>query len=341
MYNLKEIDLKSITNKSVGNKAANLQRLSLAGIRIPRGYVLTNEFLMHLLKENGEYERFVELCNEQYVINRCRKIKKIIDKLVFQESEVNALEEILKELGGKMIVRSSSDNEDSPECSMAGMYLSIGGIEDADALKKAILECFASAYSQAILITKGSFDDSMALILQEYVPADYAGIAFTIDPVDGNNDVMRINYDDDVSLLADGEATGHTVLLKRQGNGIEVKEQYKEGIAELYSKLLTIEEVLGYASDVEWAHNSDGITILQARPITGMREPEEDKDVLDLDDISSMEGIMPGRLSVSHDKWFSKKYYVRKACISGGIPVYAARYVYLSDDENSAFMCIK
>lgn len=72
---------------------------------------------------------------------------------------------------------------------------------------------------------------------------------------------------------------------------------------------------------------------MQARPVTGIREPEEDKDVLDLDDLGSMEGIIPGRLSGSHDKWFSKKYYERKACISGGIPVYVARYVYLSDNE--------
>lgn len=49
------------------------------------------------------------------------------------------LKEILKEFGGKMIVRSSSENEDNPECSMAGMYLSIGGISDVDACRLVLL----------------------------------------------------------------------------------------------------------------------------------------------------------------------------------------------------------
>lgn len=315
----------------VGNKAASLRALWNGGVRIPRGYVLTSGFLRELLEANGRSGEFAGICSEPVVINRCKKLKDIIMSLAFPAETLRQAQETLDELGGRVIVRSSSVNEDSADSSMAGMYLSIGGADNVEKLTKAVLECFAAAYSQAILSITGGFDEDMALIIQEYIPSDCSGIAFTADPVEHDSGVLVINYGDDVSALTDGSAGGKVLRLDKSAPVIPNDICWRECFAELCEMLGRAEELFGYPLDCEWVFSGGAVWLIQARPITTAAKREL-REIIDLDDVSQLNGAELGRLSAANDKWFAKKYYVRRTCIERGIPVYAARYIWLSDD---------
>lgn len=332
MTDIRTISLRgTVPCGNVGNKAASLQKLWDKDVTIPRGYVIPSSFLRELLEVNGRYAEFSAVCNEPVVINRCRKLKSMIMSLTFPTETLAEAENILAEFNGSVIVRSSSANEDAADKSMAGMYQSIGGVDSVEKLTHAVLECFSSAYSQAILSITGSFDEEMALIIQEFIPTECAGIAFTADPVDRDPNVLCINYGDDVSRLTDGSMGGSVLRLDKRLLAVPKDIDHYELFCELCNVLLSAENIFGFPLDCEWVFSSGKVYIIQARPVTTVGQSRP-RDVIDLDDISQINGADLGRLSSANEKWFAKKYYVRRLCIERGIPVYAAKYIYLSDD---------
>lgn len=315
----------------VGNKARALQFLRQNGISVPNGYVLDSSFLTDLLSENNKLEEFQELCSESVMINRCRKLQNMILSLRFSDQQRRQAEEIAAEFGHNLIVRSSSENEDSAESSMAGMYESIGDIHTADALCKAVLECFSSAYSQGLLNISGKFDENMSLIIQEFVPAVCAGIAFTVDPLQERENTVCINYGENVSRLTDGSAKGQVLFLDKTEPVFPADLPFPAMFRCLYETLKKAETLFQYPVDCEWCFTENEVMLIQARPVTSI-QPKRYPDVIDLDRIADLNGVGLGRLRVANDKWFAKKYYVRKQCKDRAIPVYAARYILLSDN---------
>jgi pyruvate,water dikinase len=94
-------------------------------------------------------------------------------------------------------VRSSATAEDLPEMSFAGQqdtYLNIRG----DALLDAVKRCWASLWNPRAIAYRDRngvpHDDvALAVVVQELVDADAAGILFTADPVTGARDETVIN----------------------------------------------------------------------------------------------------------------------------------------------------
>jgi pyruvate, water dikinase len=91
--------------------------------------------------------------------------------------------------GAPRAVRSSAVGEDSAASSFAGVHLSLLGVRGALAIAAAVREVNASAREPAAL----SYRDQrgldtpirMAVIVQELVDADAAGVMFTRNPVTG------------------------------------------------------------------------------------------------------------------------------------------------------------
>lgn len=328
-----DISLSKVTGRNIGSKASNLQKMSEAGFNIPKGYVLTFDFLEYLLRENNRYYDFINLCRQEKIINRSKKIKNLITGLSYPKDTEKELFSVLDELN-HIIVRSSSDNEDNIDCSMAGMYLSIGNITDLDGLKEAILGCYASAFTDAVLLLSGNFDFNMTVIIQQYMMADFSGIAFSVDPVNEDNNVIRINYDRNVSLLTDGNNTGYTLLYDRKEEKVITSGNKSDfDYNSLINLIIDAEKFFGYPVDVEWLCNKDGFYILQSRPVTSIKDSSKQQSLINLDDTEAIKSFAPGRLSTAHDKWFSKKYFIRKSCKLYNIPVYKAFYLLLDSDE--------
>jgi pyruvate,water dikinase len=200
-------------------------------------------------------------------------------------------------------VRSSATAEDLPEMSFAGQqdtYLNIRG----DALLDAVKRCWASLWNPRAIAYRDRngvpHDDvALAVVVQELVDADAAGILFTADPVTGARDETVINASwglgeavvgglvtPDTITVSDGKVTASrtgdkAVMTVRTAGGTEERPVPEElrgtpvlddaQALELAAFGARVQELYGTPMDVEWIRRAGTFAIVQARPITGLK----------------------------------------------------------------------
>ena len=206
-------------------------------------------------------------------------------------------------------VRSSATAEDLPEASFAGQqetYLNICGI---NAVLDAIKKCWASLWTARAIAyrIKNNIDQNavaLAVVVQEMVNAETAGILFTANPMNGHRDEMVINASWGLgeaivgglvspdTIVAD-KTTGKvkkmdvaekTIITVATASGTEEKpltdarrrsQVLKDAqVAELVYIARTIETLYGRPQDIEWCCTGGQFYIVQSRPITALPEPE-------------------------------------------------------------------
>ncbi|MBI3780322.1 MAG: hypothetical protein HY278_04580 [candidate division NC10 bacterium] len=183
-------------------------------------------------------------------------------------------ESILEALGGCVAVRSSATAEDLVGVSFAGQFKSFLNIRTVKSLDEAVLECRASAHSEAVraYCSARGIDASkirMAVIIQRMVNAEVAGVLFTVHPVNGSEDEMLI---EGCAGLADELLAGHRSGVQipvRHGRATNKSDLLsQEQVQQLIEIGRRIQELKGAPQDIEWAIEHGRLYILQARPIT-------------------------------------------------------------------------
>ena len=299
---------------AAGGKAANLSAMLEAGFPVPPGFVVLT----------AAYRRFVAdntldtLISDQW--QRCDPQRpdtfEAASQVVRQAFAAGRLAVDLEDaiisqyaaLGADMpvAVRSSATAEDLPEASFAGQqdtYLNIRGSEN---VLVAVQRCWGSlwtARAMAYRLRQGIApqDVSLAVVVQEMVPARAAGVLFTVNPVTGNPAEMMINATWGLGeALVSGHVTPDTILVDKDtatvkqvilgdklvmtaaddgtGSGtvetpVAAEAQARQAvdaaeIAELVRMGRQIEEHFGKPQDVEWAVTDGRVVLLQARPVT-------------------------------------------------------------------------
>ena len=206
-----------------------------------------------------------------------------------------------------MAVRSSATAEDLPEASFAGQqetYLNICGPE---AVLLAVQRCWASLWTARAIgyrLTNGIAQQSIALavVVQELVPADVAGVMFTANPLNGRREQVVINAAWGLGeAVVSGTVTPDTVTLdKRTGTTVQrriadkkvmtVRTQAGTGERPVPAALrrkpalsaaqagtlvrlgAQVEELYGRPMDIEWVLSGGRFALVQARPITSLPE---------------------------------------------------------------------
>jgi rifampicin phosphotransferase len=230
----------------VGMKVANLALLITSGFRVPEGFVITTS-----------------------ACDRILSAPHVPDDLW---KEIRAHLDLLGE--GPWAIRSSGTAEDLADDSYAGLYETVLGVENQDAVADAIARCLASASSDRVRAYRGSNAPvRMAVLIQRMVPAEAAGVAFTANPITGDDEVLVSAVKGLGDRLVSGEATpdewvarGSDVVRVRSSEGALDDNQARE-IAELAS---AVEQLFGSPQDVEWAMANGEVFVLQARPITAL-----------------------------------------------------------------------
>ncbi len=183
------------------------------------------------------------------------------------------------ELGGGLVaVRSSASAEDSEAASYAGQqetYLEVSGAID---VRKRVIDCWASFFSERALFyrgEKGSLDDlRMAVVVQKMIDAEKAGVAFSIHPVTRRKDRMLIEAVYGLGeQVVSGEVTPDHYVVDRKGR--EKKSETPHGgvlqggeLSRIAELALQLENHYGKPQDIEWAIFKNDIFLLQSRPIT-------------------------------------------------------------------------
>ena len=199
-------------------------------------------------------------------------------------------------------VRSSALDEDSASHSFAGQYETALGLVTVHDIIEAIGACVRSAtsprvaaYRHAAARTPGG---TLSVLIQEMVPADRAGVAFTANPLNGEREVVINAAFGLGDLLVGGKITPDEFIVDSSGrvskrtigskqmmsilthNGIihaPVPEALQmtsclsdDRIRSIVMAARRCEEVLGYPVDMEWALSDKRLFVLQARPITAI-----------------------------------------------------------------------
>jgi pyruvate,water dikinase len=218
--------------------------------------------------------------------------------------EPGALRELAEAAGSlrpPLAVRSSAVGEDSETASFAGQHLSLLNVRAPDGLVDAVRAIRESACSESALAYRRRLGlagrPRMAVVVQELVDADCAGVLFTRNPMDGADEIVveaawglgeavvaglvtpdrfRIARDGAVLERVTGEKDLAVALAPEGGtHEVPVPDERAQALclddrqlAELARLAERCELVFGGARDLEWAFASDALHLLQCRAVT-------------------------------------------------------------------------
>ncbi|MCI0462291.1 MAG: hypothetical protein L0Z62_35515 [Gemmataceae bacterium] len=295
-----------------GGKAANLGELLRAGLPVPPGFVLTTTAYRQFVAANGmqaELERLAQTAHPDHTADLEAAAQAIADLFMagaMSDAVTAAIREAYHHLGSPPVaVRSSATAEDLPSASFAGQMESYLNVQGEEALLAAVRRCWASLWTPRAISYRArqmipSSAVSLAVVVQELIAAEAAGVLFTANPVNGRRDQMALDAAWGLGeALVSGRVTpDHWVIDARTGKVLETHVARKEvqtarqdggtrtitvptelqerpvldetQVAALVALGRKVAAHFGVPQDIEWALAQGRLYLLQSRPITSL-----------------------------------------------------------------------
>lgn len=330
------LDAPDASLATVGGKGLNLIRLTREGYPVPRGFVVTTAAYGTHVAAHGlapVIARAVEGLDPAYAAALERASATIRAAFAAGPIPDDVREAILAEgvrsgvlaTSGEpevpLAVRSSATAEDLPDLSFAGQQETYLNVLGAGRLVRAVVDCWSSLWTARAIGYRlrndiGQDGVSLAVVVQELVPALVSGVMFTADPLTGIRShvavdavpglgealVSGLTEPDHWLVDAEGRVLERTLGAKavttrpiagggvtsgtrpdRAGDGGDTYVLTDAQVADLAALGRRIQAGYGGApQDVEWALGADGFHVLQTRAITSLfpLPPGRDPDAL-------------------------------------------------------------
>ncbi|MFI6823768.1 rifamycin-inactivating phosphotransferase [Micromonospora sp. NPDC050187] len=295
----------------VGGKGAHLGALSrIDGIRVPAGFCVTTDAFRRIMAEAPSIDdRLDQLSrlnpdDREAVRTLSAEIRRTVEGVAVPGDLAAAITRALARLGEQAAyaVRSSATAEDLPTASFAGQQDTYLNVVGPAAVLQHVSRCWASLFTERAVIyrQRNGIDHRtvhMAVVVQQMVFPDVAGILFTADPVTGNRKVASVDasfglgealvsglVNADVFKVRDGEVVARAVAAKQraihalpgggtQERAVDPARQEQPALADAQVVQLVqlgrrIEAHFGCPQDIEWCLVDDDFQIVQSRPIT-------------------------------------------------------------------------
>jgi phosphohistidine swiveling domain-containing protein len=192
---------------TVGGKGMSLAKLARAGLPVPGGFHITTAAYREFVAANGlqphilEALKEVESANPGTLETTSLTINQLFAEATIPAKLVDAITQAYANLSGEnpaVAVRSSATAEDLPEASFAGQQETFLNMRGTTAVLEAVRSCWASLWTAraiAYRLRQGIAPENVALavVVQELVPAEAAGILFTANPLNGRRSELVIN----------------------------------------------------------------------------------------------------------------------------------------------------
>ncbi len=311
------LDDASATLEQVGGKGASLARMAAAGLPVPPGFHITTAAYRRFVTENGLQEKIlaavsaVTADHPATLEEASRQIGRLFAKSVMPDDIAEAIRQAYAELGGgelPVAVRSSATAEDLPEMSFAGQQETSLNMHGEAMVLEAVKRCWASLWTARAIGYRARHgiapqDVSLAVVVQELVPADAAGILFTANPLTGARDQVMINAAWGLGeAIVGGQVTPDTIVVDRASGTITEQQISEKDVMTVPTQIGTheepvpadrrtravlsptqaaslarigvqIENLYGQPMDIEWALHDGRVSVVQARPITALPQP--------------------------------------------------------------------
>lgn len=307
MYLISKNSTKGYAKDHSGGKGYNLFLLARENFQVPKFLVLPPHTYLKFLEETNILNSLNDLIsNNDNPKNRAIAIERLFNEAKWDDSmeSYQFARDAYRQLDATTIsVRSSALGEDSGSHSFAGQLSSYLFIENEESALKSIKNCWASAFSERSLVYRIQNGISLenilvAVVLQEMVFAEKAGVLFTGDPISKSGTKLIISA---VHGVGEGLVSGHLegdnylidkkdhsviesevnpqteIFEKKPGGGLTINPFQKGDNAPTLSMIelkqlteigIKIEKFYQSPQDVEWAIYEGKIYILQSRPIT-------------------------------------------------------------------------
>lgn len=309
---LREIRARQST--AYGAKAANLGEVKSARIPrviVPKGFAIPFSYYKDFIKNHGFDVKIEDFAYDREFVHNPKIRRQKLD--AFREEMQNAefdpelrkaiISKWKTELGGAgVFVRSSSNAEDVPNFSGAGLYTTVPNVKEEDAVIEAVKTVWASLWNfeayeareRGFIQHKGT---CMGVLIQVGVNMDSSGVMITKDPFDSaNRGAIFISAKRGLGIkTVEGKRVAEQILYSKRSNAIQVLTRSGEdtlltfdengGVKEVPiegdRKVLTdqvarrlaaaaarIKRVFGnrLEQDIEWGYKDGQIFILQSRP---------------------------------------------------------------------------
>jgi hypothetical protein len=318
-FNLSETRLLSLAEQrsrsslAFGGKSANLGEVlnaRLPGIVVPSGFTIPFYYYDEFIKQNKLDDVIFGLLNDQKFVHdpayRREQLVQLRQKIETAEFDPElrkmVLETVAREYAGKgLFVRSSSNSEDLPNFSGAGLYTTVPNVRGDQQLIDAIRKVWASLWNFEAYEARerAGVDHSkifMAVLLQEGINSESSGVMISTDPFDNENKgAIYISAKRGLGIkVVEGQRIAEQILFRPRTNAVKVltrsaedslltfdenggvKEVPIEGdrvvltddvIRRLVRAATGIKRVFGSRDqDIEWAYMKGQIYIVQSRP---------------------------------------------------------------------------
>jgi len=305
-------DARAMDPAVAGGKGASLAALARARFDVPDGMVITADCYRAVVEEwpelapmaralpveaRADPERLREACRRLREEMIARPLPPAVERTI--RSRLRPLVET-----GPVSVRSSATLEDLAGAAFAGQHDSFLGVVGLDDVLDRVVACWASLWEDRAVRYRvergfGVLDAEMAVVVQRMVPADVAGVAFSIHPITGETDRVLVTAAwglGETVVSGEGEVdqwivektSGRTLdarlgsklreVVQTGSGGTEVREVPLErrdvaclderSLRELCDLVRRVERHYFFPQDVEWAIAEGRLHLLQSRPVT-------------------------------------------------------------------------
>lgn len=294
-----------------GGKGASLAEMTKAKFPVPNGFVIVAQayeaFVEKIKPKITVLLKKLDVENTEQLDKTAGQIQKLILAQKFPEGIKKEVIAAYKKTSGFVAVRSSATTEDLPSASFAGQQATYLNVKGDKELINAVQKCWASLFTARAIYYRQTkrFNHMISLIavvVQKMVDASTAGVAFSVNPINCNkNDVViEASFGLGEAVVA-GEVTPDMYIVHKDNLEIHqktVNEQewgyfrdrktgktIKKKIANPEKQVLSDKQIIEVGKivkkaelhfkkpqDIEWAFDKGQLFLLQARPITTIKD---------------------------------------------------------------------
>ncbi len=259
------VEHTTFSQGNVGGKGSSLLWLVKNGFNTAPGFIITTEAFREFIRSAG-----MEIQDRDQLRN-----------LPLPRHIEESIRQAYRNLGGRVAVRSSMVGEDGVVSSFAGQLDTLLNIEGAEAAIQAVRACWMSMFNERFrnyLSERNAKNNlAMAVIVQQMVEAKAAGVAFSADPISGE-DVVIIEATAGLGdVVAGGTVNPDRWVVDSQNNIVESIQNSQTSpaltraqVQELAAIMRKVALKANSPQDVEWAWDGNNFILLQARPITSL-----------------------------------------------------------------------
>lgn len=283
----------------LGGKNASLGELTTAGLPVPPGFAVTTQAFGVLLTDADLARNVQELLSGADPSNPAgvelisqavrARIETAPLKVGVAEAVASAYHQLCDRCGVDdlpVAIRSSATCEDRPDASFAGQHDTFRWVRGPDDVTRHVVRCWSSLWTARAICYRAQLGHSTATAaisvgVQKMVRSRAAGVAFTLNPVNGDRSQVAIDatWGAGETVVAGTVTPDHylvdKVIFEITGRWIaDTSPCLTDAEIKAVARLARlVERHFGSPQDIEWAIDSKleppgNVVLLQARPET-------------------------------------------------------------------------